>query len=81
MYVRDPGAKRKVRAHGELVALARRGEEAARLARERLYSTPAVADVLRSPEVGYAATEGREARVTWHRELQRAIGIAKFEGG
>lgn len=54
VYIREPGGKRPVRDHAELVELARRGEDAAERARARLRETPAVGYVLQTPDSGYA---------------------------
>lgn len=57
VYIRDPGAKRPIQDHATVVALARRGEEAARLARQRLVKTPAVASLLRTPDSPFWAED------------------------
>jgi hypothetical protein len=51
VYVRDPGASRKIRSHDELVALAGRGETAGEDARRRLEVQPAVNALLAVPHV------------------------------
>lgn len=53
VFIRDPGAKRAIQSHDQLIALARRGEEAADRARARLHATPSVGYVLRTPDSGY----------------------------
>lgn len=53
VFIRDPGAKRAIQSHDQLIALARRGEEAADRARARLREAPAVGYLLRTPDSGY----------------------------
>lgn len=77
VFVRDPGAKRPLRSHDELVALARRGEHAARVARERLSETAAVAYLLRTPDSPYWAIDhAPESQAT---EKQQAASTDQAE--
>ena len=52
VYVREPGRKRPVDSHAELIELARRGEEAERRARQRLVELPVVGHVMPAPDSG-----------------------------
>jgi hypothetical protein len=61
VFIRDPGAKRAIQSHDQLIALARRGEEAADRARTRLQETPAVGYVLRTPDAGYSPDDAPRA--------------------
>ena len=52
VHVREPGGKRPIREHAELIELARRGEGAEDRARARLWEMPVVAEVLQTPDTG-----------------------------
>lgn len=62
VYVREPGAKRPIREHAELIELARRGEDAEHRARARLREMPVVGYVLRTPDTAYENGEMRAVR-------------------
>lgn len=51
VYVREPGGKRPIESHGELVQLARRGENAREKAAERLRILPFALEQLNAPEL------------------------------
>lgn len=50
IYVRNPGGKHRVTDHRDILALARRGEDARVEAERRLYGLPMVADAMKTPE-------------------------------
>ncbi|HET7052506.1 MAG TPA: ATP-binding protein [Solirubrobacterales bacterium] len=62
VYLREPGGKRPIREHGELIELARRGEDAEARARARLHEMPVVSEVLRTPDTGRVENETRAVR-------------------
>jgi len=51
VYVREPGGKRPIESHGELVQLARRGEKAWEKAAHRLRTLPFALEQLNAPEL------------------------------
>ena len=51
VYVREPGGKRSIESHGELVQLARRGEKAREKAADRLRTLPFALEQLNAPEL------------------------------
>jgi hypothetical protein len=50
IYVRNPGGKQRVTDHRDILALARRGEDARVAAEQRLYKLPMIADAMSTPD-------------------------------
>lgn len=58
IYVRESGGKKRVTAHGDLLQMARRGEEARAAAAVRQYGLPLIEEAMRTPERVYGDQTG-----------------------